>query len=108
MSLLGKGMSILSCIQMEAHGADINDHLKLLPGGKQRILTDGYQMPLNFKNILPYLWCCKPTNGELESHPHIIMTSDVEWDPSQYDKDLDDLAAFYDSSEEDIEERHFY
>jgi hypothetical protein len=35
------------------------------------------------------------------------MTSDMEWDPSQYDKDLADVAAFYDPSEEDPEERHF-
>jgi hypothetical protein len=107
MALLGKGKSILSCLQMEAHGADINDRSRLLPGGKQRILIDGYQLPLAFKNGLPYLRCHKPTDGELESLPHIIMTSDVEWDPSQYDKDLDDLATFYDPSEEDHEERHF-
>jgi hypothetical protein len=107
MALLGKGKSILSCLQMEAHVVDIDDHSKLLPGGKQHILIDGYQMPLDFKNGLPYLRCCKPMTGELESLPHIIMTSDVEWDPSQYDKDLDDLAAFYDPSEEDHEVRHF-
>jgi hypothetical protein len=47
-------------------------------------------------------------DGELKSYPHIIMTSDVEWDSSQYDKDLDDLATFYDPSEEDLEELHFY
>jgi hypothetical protein len=99
MAFLGKGKSILSCLQMEAHGADINGHSKLLPEGKQRILIDGYQMPLDFKNGLPYLQCCKPKNGELESLPHIIMTPDVKWYPSQYDKDLDDLAAFYDPSE---------
>jgi hypothetical protein len=64
------------------------------------------QMPLDFKNGLPYLRCRIQTPGELESLPHIIMTSDVEWDPSQYDKDLDDLAAFYDPSKEDHEERH--
>jgi hypothetical protein len=46
----GKGKSILSCLQMEAHGADINDHSRLLPGGKQRIMIDGYQLPLDFKN----------------------------------------------------------
>jgi hypothetical protein len=80
---------------------------KLIPGGKQRILIDGYQLPLDFKNGLPYLRCHKPTNGELESLPHIIMTSDMEWDPRQYDKDLDDVAAFYDPSEEDLEERQF-
>jgi hypothetical protein len=46
MALLGKGKSIVSCLQMEAHGADINDLSCLLPGGKQRILMDGYQLPL--------------------------------------------------------------
>jgi hypothetical protein len=76
MALLGKGKSILSCLQMEAHGADINDHSKLLPGGKQRTLIDGYQMPLDFKNGSPYLRCHKPTPGEIEFLRHIIMTSD--------------------------------
>jgi hypothetical protein len=46
-------------------------------------------------------------NGELKALPHIIMTSDVEWDPSSYDKELADLSTFYDPSEEDHEERHF-
>jgi threonine dehydrogenase-like Zn-dependent dehydrogenase len=31
MAPLGKGKSILSCLQMEAHGADINDRSRLLP-----------------------------------------------------------------------------
>jgi hypothetical protein len=64
MALLCKGKSILSCLQMEAHGANINDRSRLLPGGKQRILIDGYQMPLDFKNGLPYLRCRIPTTGE--------------------------------------------
>jgi hypothetical protein len=55
MALLGKGKSILSCLQMEAFGIEINDHLRLLPSGKQRILFDGYQLPLDFKNGMPYL-----------------------------------------------------
>ena len=35
MALLGKVKSILSCLQMEAYGADINDCPCSLPGGKQ-------------------------------------------------------------------------
>jgi hypothetical protein len=35
MALLGKGKSMMSCLQMEAHGADINDRSRLVPGGKQ-------------------------------------------------------------------------
>jgi len=96
MALLGQGKSILSCLQMEAYGADINDRSRLLPGGKQRILIDGYQLPLEFQNGLPYLRCRKPTASELESLPHIIMTSDVDWDPSQYDSVIDGLEEFYD------------
>jgi hypothetical protein len=57
MALLGKGKSILSCLQMEVYGADINDRSRLLPGGKQRILMDGYQFSLDFKNGLPNLQC---------------------------------------------------
>jgi uncharacterized membrane-anchored protein len=63
MALLGKGKSILSCLQMEAFGADINDRSRLLPGGKQRIVIDDYQLPLDFKNGLPYLSCRKPTHN---------------------------------------------
>jgi hypothetical protein len=33
----------------------MHDRSQLLPGGKQRILIEGYQMPLDFKNGLPYL-----------------------------------------------------
>jgi hypothetical protein len=55
MTMLGKGKSILSCLQMEAYGADINDRSCSLPGGQQRILIGGYLLPLDFKNGLPYL-----------------------------------------------------
>jgi hypothetical protein len=107
MALLGKGKSILSCLQMEAFGADINDRSRLLPGGQQRILIDGYQLPLDFKNGLPYLRCRKPTDEELSLLPHIIMTADLDWDPSTYDNDIDDLEKFHDTSIDDNEHEHF-
>ncbi|MFA9289401.1 MAG: reverse transcriptase domain-containing protein, partial [Weeksellaceae bacterium] len=107
MALLGKGKSILSCLQMEAFGADINDRSRLLPGGKQRIVVDGYQLPLDFKNGLPYLACRKPSEAELSSLPHIIMTSDIDWDPSIYDNVIDDLEEFHDITVDDIAHEHF-
>jgi hypothetical protein len=64
----------------------------ILPGGKQRILMDRYQLPLNFKNGLPYLRCQTPTEEELASLLHIVMTSNVDWDPSHYDNDINNLA----------------
>jgi hypothetical protein len=76
MALLGKGKTILSCLQMEAYGAYINNRSHLLPGGLQHILIDSYQLPLDFKNDLPHLQCRKPTMEELSSLPHIIMPAD--------------------------------
>jgi hypothetical protein len=55
MALLGKGTSILSCLQMEHY--EINDKSLRLAGGLQRIVMDGYQIPLAFRNGLPYLKC---------------------------------------------------
>jgi hypothetical protein len=107
MALLGKGKSILSCLQMEAFGADINDRSRLLPGGKQRIVIDGYQLPLNFKNGLPYLRCRKPTEDDLSSLPHIIMTADIDWDPSTYDNVIEDIAKFHDTSIDENEDKNF-
>jgi hypothetical protein len=43
--------------QMEAYGADVNDCSRHLHEGKQRILMDGYQILLEFKNGLAYLRC---------------------------------------------------
>jgi hypothetical protein len=42
---------------MESHGADINEKPYLVPGGKQRILMDSYQIPLDINNGLAYLRC---------------------------------------------------
>jgi hypothetical protein len=82
---------------MEAQGAEINNPSRLLPGGKQRNSIDGYQIPLDFKNGLPYLRCRKPTETELGLLPHIIMTSDIEWDPSLHDNVVEDLKEFHDA-----------
>jgi hypothetical protein len=92
---------------MLAHGADINDRSCLLPGNKQRILILGYQLPLDVMNGLPYFRCYKPTENELASLPHIVMTSDVEWDPRQYDKDIDNLEEFHDPLEDVHPHDHF-
>jgi hypothetical protein len=77
-ALLGKGKSILSCLQMEHYGSEINDKSLRLPGGKQRIVMDGYQIQLTFRNGLEYLKCCPPTDAEVDSLPHLIMTAEVD------------------------------
>jgi hypothetical protein len=92
---------------MEAFGADINDRSRMIPGAKQRILVDGYQLPLDFINCLPYLRCRKPTDAELGSLPRIIMTSDIERDPSLYDNVIEDIEKFHDTKEDEYEHEAF-
>ena len=106
-ALLGKGKSILSCLQMEHYGAEINDKSLRLPGGKQRIVMDGYQIPLAFRNGLAYLKCRPPTDDEVDSLPHLIMTADVDWDPTTYDNVISDLHKFYDPDIDEVYHGNF-
>ena len=107
MALLGKGKSILSCIKMEHYGAEINDKSRRLPGRKQRVLIYGYQLPLDIHNGLPYLRCRVPTTAEVNTLPHIIMTSDIDWDPSVYDNIIDDMDVFFDTNEDEVYDSAF-
>jgi hypothetical protein len=77
-----------------------------LPGGKQRISMDGYHLPSEFKNGIPYLHCQKPTDIELSLLPHIIMTSDVTWDPSLYDNMNDNIDKVYNPLEDTPENEY--
>jgi hypothetical protein len=81
---------------MEHYGAAINDKSLRLPGGKQRIVMNGYQIPLTFRNGLAYLKCRPPTDAEVDSLPHLIMTADVDCDPASYDIIISDLHKLYD------------
>jgi hypothetical protein len=42
------------------------------------------------------LKCRPPTDAEVDSLPHLIMTADVDWDPTSYDNVILDLHKFYD------------
>jgi hypothetical protein len=73
MANLGSGKIILSCIQMEHYGPLINDRLLQLPGGKQCITIEDYQIPLDINNGLPYLHCRKLTANEIATLPGSLV-----------------------------------
>ena len=86
----GKGKTIHSCGQIEAYKIDVNDK-SIKVGGQQRIVTpDGYIIPLNIKGGLPYMSMRPYTDKEFEELPHVILTADVDWDPSILDYDLEE------------------
>ena len=86
---LGKGKTIHSSGQLEFHKNQVDDRSKKV-GGKQCIITlEGYVIPLQVINGLPYLNMHPPTDSDLEKLPHIVFTSDIDWDPSALDCDFD-------------------
>ena len=109
---IGKGQSILSSGQMEHFKIHVDDK-SIKVGGKQQLTTpEGFIIPLDIKNGLPYLKMRPPTDRELSNPdiPHIVLTSDVDWDPSVLDYSIPDMDAWVQSTPDyasDDEERPF-
>lgn len=83
----GKGKSIHSSGQLEWFKQKVDDRSRKV-GGQQAITTvDGYIMPLQIRDGLPYLAMRPYTDNEWSSLPHVILTSDNVWDPSVLDDD---------------------
>ena len=87
------GKTIHSCIQLEHFHNTVNDRSANIDGGTQSVTTlDGFILPLEFKEGLPYLPIRPFTDDEWDSLPHVILTSDQTWDPSVMDNDRDTEA----------------
>ena len=94
----GRGKTIHSAAQLESHLNDVNDRSVHIDGGLQRIKTvDGYVHPINICSGLPYVRLRPYTDEEWETLPHVVWTSDVDWDPSVLDHAHDDDDHWYDA-----------
>ena len=79
-------------------GNDVNDKSMKVPGGLQRITTeDGFCIPLNIKAGLPYRSMRLYIDNEWDDLPHIILTSDTDWNPSILDNTIDDNEEWFDA-----------
>ena len=97
---IGKGKSIHSCGQLEAYKQVVHDKSRNV-GGLQRIETlDGYIIPLNIRSGLPYMSMRPYTDDEWEQLPHVILTSDAEWDPTILDDEQEDDEEWFNAMEE--------
>jgi hypothetical protein len=78
---LGRGKTIHSSAQLEHYHNKVEDCSRVV-GGQQRTVTlEDYIIPLHIRQGLPYMDMRQPTDKEFESLPHIILTSDSDWDP---------------------------
>jgi hypothetical protein len=88
-ALLNKGSTIHSLCQFEWYKNDVNDKSTHVPGGLQRIqILDRYIIALSIKDGLAHLSIRPYTDHEWDNIPHVIHTSELEWDTSVLDHDL--------------------
>ena len=93
----GRGNTIHSSIQMESYKVNVNEKSRKI-GGTQSITTpNGYAIPLNIVEGLAYMKMRPYTDREWNELPHVILTSDVPWDPSFLDDVIDDENEWFDA-----------
>ena len=75
----------------------MNDKSVKISGGTQRIMTlDGYLIPLDIINGLPYSKIRPYTDSELKKLPMIVVTLDDCWDPKVLDYRHSDKDNWHD------------
>jgi len=94
----GQGKTIHSSGQLEWYKNDVNDKSIKVSGGMQCILTNnGYVIPISIRDGLPYITIRPFSDEEWDNLPHVILTSDMDWDPGILDQDLEDNEAWFDA-----------
>jgi len=94
----GIGTSIHSLAQLEWYKNNANDK-SIKVGGLQCITTlEGYVILLNIVQGLPRMTICPSLDQEWDNLPHVILTSKLDWDPSQLDLALEDDDKWFDSN----------
>lgn len=99
------GRTIHSKIQLADNGCTIDDNPELLGGGQCITTLEGYKIPLDFHNGLPYIKMQYPDDEDLKL-PTVSMTRGVPWDPSRYDKVKSNEVPDFDPSSSEIEAVH--
>jgi hypothetical protein len=91
----GLERTIHSAGQLEHYKQEVNDR-SLKVGGKQCIRTnEGYVIPLDIINGLPYMKMVPYTDKEWKELPHVVLTNGAEWDPTVLDNTLSDKDDWY-------------
>ena len=85
------GSSILSAGQIESFGITVDDKSVRVGGGQHIKTVGGRIMPLSIRHGLPYLKMRPYTDQEWNTLPHVVLTADVDWDPSVLDFDHPEL-----------------
>ena len=91
----GRDRSIHSAGQIEHYKNTVNDR-SMKVGGSQHVRTnEGYILPLDIINGLPYLKMTPNTDQEFEELPHLVLAGGNQWDPRVLDHNLTDRADWF-------------
>ena len=83
---------------MESYGLGVDEKSIKLKQGSQTITTiEGYIIPLDIVHGLAYMQMRPYSDQEWDELPHIVFTSDVDWDPDEVDMLLENDKSWYDS-----------
>jgi hypothetical protein len=94
----GKGGTIHSSGQLKWCGNDVKDRSIKIDGGRQRLTTpDGYVIPIDDRRGLPYITMRPFTDEEFEELPHVLWTSEDNWDPTSLDSVISDDPNWYEA-----------
>jgi hypothetical protein len=84
-TLYRKGRMIHSKMQMEHFGCLVNDCARINGDTQSLVTPEGHGIPLSIREGLFYMDMHAPNNQEMETLPHVFVTSDSPWDPSVID-----------------------
>ena len=88
MPTLGRDHPFIHQVNLNGFKTNV-DEKSVKVGGTQLITTlDGYSVPLLIKDGLAYATSLgRPTDQDMDTYPHVFITSPDEWDPSVLDHD---------------------
>ena len=92
----GKCSTIHSIGLLSHFVLDIDDQSSVIPGHKQCMVSpDWWIIPLNIIKGLTRIPMCSPMDDNLKTLPHVIITSDVIWDPIVLGHSIDPFNDTY-------------
>jgi len=101
----GKGRTIHSSGQIEWYTGNVVHDRSLKVGGAQHVRAlDGYALPIDIDNGLPYISQVPHTQKEFDELPHVIFSSSAEWDPTVLDNKLSSQPNWFDIVKNDTED----
>ena len=91
----GTGRTIHSSGQLESYKNKVDDRSWKVEGRQCIKTLDGYLIPLDIINGLPYMKMVPNTDHEFQTLPHVILTSEQDWDPKILDNVISDQDDWY-------------